>query len=45
MISDVGHGDDITLLYASIPEVKLTKTDEKVKDLLLDLVESYVKTK
>lgn len=44
-IPGVGHGDDIVLTFASIPNANLTEDDVKVKDTFLDLLVSFAENK
>lgn len=45
IVLGVGHGDDIIIMYGSLPESVLSESDKKMKDLLLDLIFTYSKTK
>lgn len=40
----VGHGDDLLLLFASLPDAKLSESDIKMKNILLDLLGSFART-
>lgn len=37
----VGHGYDILLLFAPVPDAKLTENDVKIINVLLDLLASF----
>lgn len=41
----VVHGDDVTLTFASVSNARLSESDMKMKNILLDVLESFANTR